>query len=325
MTEPDDFAEDFTEEFFDPAFFAELEGLAAMDKGGAPAPLALSSRLSETLDLFLKPSLDVPRLDEDRFVGLPSGELHERVDTLIEIVRRGGRRQAVQAVENFVVFFQALVPTLHGDGASDIKRFFFRLIPTLLHIAYNDFAESDEQRGEGSSALHNLETILIEISNVRLAPTERELIFRNIDQMAAFIAVGEYQMANDLISQQLLGIIRGNKLTRALFRLMEVEANVQVYLKEKAGYLTPQLRLPEDVDLLSDYGPVRLLEEEILGEPKLFIQVHIPEIPILRDIVLRLVEPESGRTHDLRFDALGSAELTVPPGTYSLGLVYQPE
>jgi hypothetical protein len=313
------------EEFFDPSFLAELEGLAAMEKG-APAPLSLSSNLSEKLQAFLAGSgPGAPLLDEAGFVELASGELHTRVETLVEVARASGRKQAAQAVENFVVFFQALVPTLAEEGARDIKRFFFRLAPTLLHIAYNDFADEAEKRSEGQSALRNLETILIEIANVRLAPSERELVFKNIDQMAAFIAVGEYTMANQVISSQLLEIIRGNKLTRALFRLMEVEANVQVYLKEKVGYLTPQVRLPEDVERLHEYGPVRLLEEEVLGERKLFLQVHIPEIPILRDIVLRLVNQESGETFDQRMDALGSTELTVPPGVYSLGLVYEPE
>jgi hypothetical protein len=312
------------EEFFDPSFLADLEGLAALEKGAAPAPLALSSNLNEKLEAFLAGASGTTRLDEAAFVELTGGELHDRVDALIEIVRGGGRRQAGQAVENFVVFFQALVPTLAEQGAQDIKRFFFRLVPTLLHIAYNDFADEEEKRADGQSALRNLETILIEISNVRLAPSERELVFKNIDQMAAFIAVGEYTMANEVISSQLLEIIRGNKLTRALFRLMEVEANVQVYLKEKAGYLTPQIRIPEDAARLGEYGPVRMLEEDVLGEHKLFLQVHMPEIPILRDIVLRLVAYD-GITFDLRMDALGSTELDVPAGTYSLGLVYEPE
>jgi hypothetical protein len=312
------------EDFFDPSFLAELEGLAAMEKG-APAPLSLSSNLSEKLQAFLTgPDPAAAPLDENAFVALSGGDLHQRVDLLVEIARGGGRRQAGQAVENFVVFFQALVPSIAEEGGRDIKRFFFRLVPTLLHIAYNDFADETEKRTEGQSALRNLETILIEISNVRLAPSERELIFKNIDQMAAFIAVGEYTMANEVISSQLLEIIRGNKLTRALFRLMEVEANVQVYLKEKAGYLTPQIRVPDDADRLREYGPVRMLEEDVLGERKLFLQVHMPEIAILRDIVLRLVA-EDGITFDLRMDALGSTELDIPPGTYSLGLVYEPE
>jgi hypothetical protein len=161
---------------------------------------------------------------------------------------------------------------------------------------------------------------------VRLAPTERELVFKNIDQMASFIAAGEYTMANEVISSQLIGIIRSNKITRALFRLMEVEVSIQRYLKEKLGYLTPQIRVPEDMGPLAEYGPIRVLDEETLdGTHKRFLQVQIPEIPILRDIVLRLVHMGDERAYDLRLDALGSTELAVEPGIYSLGLVYQPE
>ena len=56
----------------------------------------------------------------------------------------------------------------------------------------------------------------------------------------------------------------------------------------------------------------------------MFLQIQIPEIPFLRDIVLHVVAP-SGKTYDLRLDALGSTELNLPPGAYSLGLVYQPD
>jgi hypothetical protein len=310
------------EDFFDPSFLAELEGLAAQDKGAPVAPVALEANLGDKLAKFL----GSPPVDEDGFVALPGGALHERTDVLIEICRQGPPREAVQAVENFVVFFQALVPTLIEESADDIKRFFFRLVPTLIHIAYKDFGNEASERTEGVAALRNVETILIEISNVKLAPSERELVFKNIDQLSAFIAVGEYAMANEAISSQLLGIIRGNKITRALFRLMEVEANVQVFLKERLGYLTPQIKIPGDIESLADYGPIRVLEEEEPeGPPRRFLQIQIPEIPILRDIVLRLVNDESGQTHDFRLDALGSTELAVPPGTYSLGLVYQPE
>ena len=315
-------AQESEEEFFDESFLAELEGLAAMDKG-VPTPMSLSGSLTDKLARFLAGENGQPALDEEAFVDLPSPVVVERLNLLVEICRAGGRLRAIQAVENFIVFFQALVPTVNGEGARQIKRFFFHLAPTLIHIAYNDFGDQEAEQEEGLAALRNLETILIEISNVRLAPTESELVFRNIDQMAAFISVGEYGMANDIISTQLLQIIRSNKMTRALFRLMEVEVSIQVYLKEKFGYLTPQIRVPEDLDALRDYGPLRVLEEEILGESKLFLQVHIPEIPYLRDIVLHAVG-EDGNGFDLRLDALGSTELTLPPGTYSLGLVYQP-
>jgi hypothetical protein len=311
------------DEFFDPSFLAELEGLATTTEKGVPAPLSLSVSLTDKLAVFLAGDDGGPPLDEEAFVDLPSPVVVERLNRLVEICRRGSQLRAVQAVENFIVFFQALVPTVNGEAARQIKRFFFHLAPTLIHIAYNDFGDSGEEQAEGMAALRNLETILIEISNVRLAPSESELVFKNIDQLAAFISVGEYSMSNEVISTQLLHIIRSNKMTRALFRLMEVEVSIQVYLKEKLGYLTPQIRVPEDIDALHDYGPIRILEEEILGEAKTFIQVHIPEIPFLREIVLHAVG-EDGVGYDLRLDALGSTELNLPPGIYSLGLVYQP-
>jgi len=314
------------DEFFDASFLAELEGLAAMDKGAVPSPLALPGSLTDKLAEFLAGEApgEAP-LDEETFVALPDSALVERITRLVEICRASRRGGAVQAVENFIIFFQALVPTVAEEGARQIKRFFFRLAPTLIHIAYNDFADEAEQRAEGLAALRNLETILIEIANVRLAPTESQLVFRNIDQMAAFISVGEYTMSNEVISTQLLMIIRGNKMTRALFRLMEVEVSIQVFLKERFGYLTPQLRIPEDIEALREYGPIRILEEELLGERKMFLQIQIPEIPFLRDIVLHVVAPDGKTTFDLRLDALGSTELNLPPGAYSLGLVYQPD
>jgi len=36
------------------------------------------------------------------------------------------------------------------------------------------------------------------------------------------------------------------------------------------------------------------------------------------------VPADGGLVHDLRFDAVGSAELDLPAGTYSMGLVYEP-
>jgi hypothetical protein len=312
------------EEFFDPASLAELEGLAAIDRGSPGRPTPASS-LDEKLSDFLRaPGAPTP-LTEEAFVMLPNAGIIERSNVLVDTCRGAPRPEPAQAVENFIVFFQALVPTLSEEGGRDIKRFFFRLAPTLIQIAFHDFADDGAGRAEGRAALTNLETILIEISNVRLAPSERELVFRNIDQMASFIAAGAYAMANEVISSQLLGIIRGNKLTRALFRLMEVEVSIQVYLKERFGYLTPQIQVPEDAAVLNDYGPLRVLEEECPdGQRRWFLQVHIPEIPILRDIVLRLVDAK-GAAHDFRLDALGSVELNVPPGHYGLGLVYQPE
>ncbi len=77
--------------------------------------------------------------------------------------------------------------------------------------------------------------------------------------------------------------------------------------------------------ILAEYGPIRIFSEEGLdGVTRHFIQVQLPDLPILRDIVLHLVPADGGLVHDLRFDAVGSAELDLPPGTYSMGLVYEP-
>src|SRR5262249_39362045 len=158
-------------------------------------------------------------------------------------------------------------------------RFFYRLIPTLVHVAHRGFSPEEDGASAGAAALHGLETILIEISSVRLAPTESELVFRAIDQMTAFISVGEYALASEVISSRLLTIIARNKLTRALYRLMEIEVSVQVYLKEKRGYSTPQIQLPDDEAPLADYGPIRLLREESAeGHNRRLIQIHLPHI-----------------------------------------------
>jgi hypothetical protein len=317
----------FEEDFFDPELLSELEGLAATPRetAGVPAPAAA---LPAKLARFLAPGGDSSgeRISEDDFVQAPNPQVIERTNTLIEICREAGVSPAVQGIENFVVFFQALVPTLSTEGAANIRRFFFRLAPTLIHIAFNDFGSRPSDREEGLAALRNLESILIEISSVRLAPSEGELVFRSVDQMSEFIAVGEYAMANEIIASRLLSIIQRNKLTRALYRLMEVEVAIQVYLKEFLGRSTPQIRLPEDYTLLAEYGPIRILREDLAGgSPKWFILVHLPHIESLKDVTLHLAPDEGGTGHDLRLDALGSAELALPDGVYCLGLIYQPE
>jgi hypothetical protein len=308
------------EEFFDASFLAELERLAAT----APEA-AQSARLPEKYAQFLAPEPGQQRpLDEDAFVGLPPARLAERTNRLIEIGRQSPRPGALQAVESFVVFFQALVPTL--PDASSIRRAFFRLVPTLLHIAWNDFGDEEEQRREGRLALRQLEAVLLEISSVRLAPTEGELVFRSIDQLGAFIGAGQYAIASELIATRLLGIVARNRLTRALYRIMEVEVAVQVYLKKKLGCGTPRIRLPQDVAALSDYGPLRILRDEAPeGGLRRYIQIQLPNIPTLRDVVLHLAREDGRASYDLRLDALGSAPLEVPDGAYGMGLIYQPQ
>jgi hypothetical protein len=313
------------EDFFEASFLSELQELANSAAALHATP-GVSAALQETMQAFLAPPPgSTEPLTEEMFASLSGSDLADRTNNLVELCRKGHARRALPALENFIVFFQALVPTLPEHGAIEIKRYFFRLVPTLIHIAYNDFADEDGKREEGIAALRSLESVLIEISSVRLAPTESELVFRSIDQMAAFIGVGEYAMASELISSQLLSIIARNRLTRALYRLMEVEVSVQRYLQERLGYPTPQVRIPEDYTTLADYGPIRILGEAAPdGLTRRFIQVHLPEIAVLRNVVLRLVPP-AGEGHDLRLDSLGSAELSVPAGTYTLGLIYQPD
>src|SRR5207344_561223 len=102
------------------------------------------------------------------FVALSDALLAARTNALIETCRRSPRREPVETVQNFIIFFQALCPTLAPEGAREVKRAFFRLAPTLLHIAFHDFSGQDEGRREGRAALRNLESILLEISSVRL-------------------------------------------------------------------------------------------------------------------------------------------------------------
>lgn len=315
------------EDFFDSSFLSELQQLASssLPPGLQATVAAAQGNLAEFLAPAGAPGANGV-LSEEEFLDLPDAAVMARTNALIDVCRQGEPRQASQAVESFVVFFQALLPTLGLEGAREVKRLFFRLVPTLIHIAYNDFAHEDDKRSEGRMALRNLETVLIEISSIRLTPNETDLVFRSVDQMAAFIGAGEYAMASEIISSQLLSIIARNRLTRALYRLMEVEVRVQAHLKDRLGYLTPQIRLPEDVAVLGEYGPLRVFEDSGPdGGPQRFIQIQLPDIPILKDIVLHLVEGEGDSSHDLRLDALGSAPLDLPDGTYSLGLIYQPE
>jgi hypothetical protein len=228
------------------------------------------------------------------------------------------------AVESFIVFFQALDPTLPDDGARQMRCLFYRLVPTLLQIAWHDFSGTSQHREAGIAALRSLERVLLEISSVRFTPSESDLVFRSIDQMTSFIAVGEYHMATDLISSQLLNIIERNRLTRSLYRLMEVEVDVQRYLQTERGYATPQVHLPQDIEHLAAYGPVRILHEGEGPGQRRFIQIQLPDIPILRHVVLHLASHETGQGYDLRLDSLGSAELRVPDGAYEIGLVYRP-
>lgn len=308
--------------FFDESFLAELEGLAA-----GPRPSAPLGPFEDDLHLRFEGVLaqDGELLSEDDFAALLKDEVLDRTDVLLETCRKSPKRGALEAVESFIVFFQAMLPTLHGEPAQEIQRLFYRLIPVLLHIAWHDFAGREEERAEGRKALKGLESILLEIAGVRLQPSESELVLRSIDQVAGFLGAGEYIMAEELVTTRLLAIIRKNKVARALYRIMEVEVGIQVYLKEKLGHTTPQIRIPNDFAALADYGPLRVLREDLASGAKIYLQFQIPDLPRLRDVMVTLIRDDGAIGYELRLDALGSVELRLASGTWRIGLTYQPE
>ena len=224
-----------------------------------------------------------------------------------------------------MVFFQALLPTLHGAASREIQRVFFRLLPVLLHIAWHDFAGRETEREEGRKALKGLESILLEIAGVRLQPSESDLVLRSIDQVAGFLAAGEYAMAEELVTARLLTIIRKNKVARALYRIMEVEVGIQVYLKEKLGYTTPQIRIPEDIGRSRTTAPCASSRKNGRAGPKTYLQLQIPDLPRLRDVVVTLIRDDGAIGYEQRLDSLGSAALRPSSGTWRIGLTYEPE
>lgn len=316
-------------ETFDSAFLSELEGLVTGSglKVSAIAQAGEAARgYREALAGFLAPlSPGGAPLGEAAFLELSESSLGERCTGLVESCRSGTRRDAAQAAESFVVFFQALVPTLAADPAREVKATFFRLVPTLLQMAWEDGGEGPERRRESGAALTLLETILLEVSSVRLAPVESGLLFKSLDQLATLIAAGEWTLARDVVAAPLLAILRKNRVARSLFRLMEVEMALQGYLRERLGHDSPHLRVPDDLSALSDFGPLRVFEEETAeGARQLFLQVQLPDIPILSDIVVHLSAAE-GQDFRLRLDGLGSVPLALPEGLYQIGLLYEPE
>jgi hypothetical protein len=292
----------------------------------APGTAALTGS-RETLARFFAPAApDGPPLDEAAFLALPQPALGERCTGLVESCRHSPRREAGQAVESFIVFFQALVPTLGPEPVRGVKATFFRLVPTLVEMAWDDSGVAVERRQDCRDALGLLETILLEVSSVRLAPAESELLFKSLDQLATLISAGEYSLARDVVAAPLLSILRKNRVARSLFRLMEVEVAIQVYVRERLGYTTPQVRLPEDAARLSEFGPVRLFDEDAPdGERRRYLQVQLPDIPILTDIVVHLASDDGTVQRDLRLDGLGSTPVDVPQGLYRFGLLYSPD
>ena len=265
-------------------------------------------------------------MTEAIFLGLPASALARRCNGLIESGRASPRREAAQAVESFIVFFQALVPTLAAESSREVKATFFRLVPTLAQMAWEDLDDAVDRRRESRASLGLLETILLEVSSVRLAPVESGMLFKSLDQLATLIAAGEFALARDVVAVPLLGILRKNRVARSLFRLMEVEVALQGYIKERLGHATPRIRIPEDVAALSDFGPLRVFDEESPpGVRRTYLQVQLPDIPILSDIVVHLSPDDGGLDRRLRLDGLGSVPLDVPPGLYEIGLLYEPD
>jgi hypothetical protein len=316
------------DDIFDPEFLSELEGIA-VDSGMAASTagqsLAEDPGLREALDAFAVAPGGEP-LTAAAFLALSPALLTERGNAMIESCRRSPRPESAQAVESFVVFFQALVPTLQAEPAREVKATFFRLAPTLLQMAWDDLGGGGGRSEEGRLALRQLEALLLEVASVRLAPAESDLLFRSLDQLATLMASGEYAMAKDVVATPLLGILRKNRVARSLFRLMEVEVALQRYIQEKLGHSTPQIRLPEDVAALSEFGPIHIFDEEgVDGETRRYLQLELPDIPILSDIVVHIAQEGDGVKRHLRLDGLGSTELDVPPGLYRIGLAYEPE
>lgn len=291
----------------------------------AEADVAEDPGLRKALDSFGK-TTEGEAVTEASFVSLPPPLLTERCNSMIESCRQSPRPESAQVVESFVVFFQTLVPTLRAESSREVKATFYRLAPTLLQMAWDDFGGRGSRADEGQQALRQLEALLLEVASVRLAPAESDLLFRSLDQLATLMAGGEYTMAKDVVATPLLGILRKNRVARSLFRLMEVEVDLQRYIKDKLGYSTPQIRLPEDVDALTEFGPITIFEEDGAdGETMRFLQLELPDVPILTDIVVHVARDGADDQRDLRLDGLGSVRLDLPPGLYRIGLAYEPE
>jgi hypothetical protein len=315
-----------TKETFDSDFLSELEGLVA-ESGMAVSAAQGADAYRETLTAFHAPVAEgEPPMAERAFLELSTARLAERCNVLLDAARRSPRREAAQAVESFIVFFQALVPTLAPESSREVKATFFRLVPSLVLMAFEDVGDAAERRRESHASLSLLELILLEVSSVRLAPAESGLLFKSLDQLATLIAAGEHVLARDVVGQPLLQLLRKNRVTRALFRLMEVEVALQVYLRERLGYSTPRIRIPDDVPALADFGPLRVFDEDGPdGVRRAYLQVQLPDLPILSDIVVQLSPDEGGAPRKLRLDGLGSVPLDLPPGLYEIGLLYEPE
>jgi hypothetical protein len=121
----------------------------------------------------------------------------------------------------------------------------------------------------------------------------------------------------------LLGI-RKNRVARSLPSMEGVA--LQRYSQDRLGHATPSIRIPEDVPALADFGPLRVFDEDGPdGARRVYLQVQLPDIPTLSDIVVHLSRDDGAEERRLRLDGLGSVPFDVPPGLYQIGLLYEPE
>ncbi len=99
-----------------------------------------------------------------------------------------------------------------------------------------------------------------------------------------------------------------------------------MYVKERLGHATPRIRIPEDFPALDEFGPLRVFDEEGPdGVWRAYLQVQLPDIPVLSDIVIHLSPEDGSDERRLRLDGLGSVPLELPPGLYVIGLLYEPD
>ena len=161
--------------------------------------------------------------------------------------------------------------------------------------------------------MRNLESILIEISTVRLAPSESELVFRSVDQMSEFIGVREYAMANEIIGSRLLSVVERNSFHAGPLSTHGsrgqhpgVHEGAARTLIRRSGYRRTTSSFPTT-------GPSGSCAKSCRTVPaNTFIQVQLPHIESLKDVTLHLAPDDGGPGHDLRLDALGSAMLDLP-------------
>ena len=66
-------------------------------------------------------------------------------------------------------------------------------------------------------------------------------------------------------------------------------------------------------------------EEGPDGVRRPYLQVQLPDIPILSDIVVHLSPGDGSGERRLRLDGLGSVPFDLPPGLYEIGLLYEPD